>query len=125
MDSRGSLQLRAVIAILAHIFISILIIHFLLEHKRGFCEVAVCRLLVIPQRPSVGGRELAASDITGEGLLSPDLTGVTHGVVILGEGHSFMVLLHMLPQTIHTNSTKVTEGTIVPPQLVNMFDVSP
>ena len=36
-----------------------------------------------------------------------------------------MVLLYMLPQTIHTNSTKVTECTIVPPQLVNMFDVSP
>ena len=115
MDSRGSLQLGAVIAILAHIFISILIIHFLFEHKRGFCEVTVCRLLVVPQRPSVGGRELAASDITGEGLLSSDLAGVTHGVVILGEGHSFVVLLYMLPQTIHTNSTKVTECTIVPP----------
>ena len=73
------------------------------------------RLLVRPQHPPVGGRELAALDAAGEGLVHRHLAGVAQAVL----------LLDVLPQPVQADAAQVAEGAVVALQLVRVLDVSP
>ena len=95
------------------------------KNLQGCYEVTMFRLLVRPQRPPVGGRELAALDAAGEGLVLHHLAGVAQAVLLLAEGSPLVPPLDVLPQPVQADAAQVAEGAVVALQLVRVLDVSP